>query len=285
MVKKRKLGASVIYAALSHPLRKRIIDKIRESGRAGFKDLKEELQVSVGTLYYHIESLGDLITQDSERKYILTDKGAMALKMFESDEERLESMEEVGGPLESPFIGYLKAFFLPKWLFAYISSSPKRGLMEALVIMALGSISSRVAGLEPILFFYNSRPRVPPYQIFFEFWAGWIVVFLLCEVLTYVLYRRREEHLSLLSGVAFSYLPMVGYSLVWGLCKFFYPELLLNPLVWRVFMLILQVWSMGLLSIAISISKALRIDRAAVVSFLIQYLNIFYVLIFVIRFF
>lgn len=275
----------MIYAALSHPLRKRIIDKIRESGRAGFKDLKEELQVSVGTLYYHIESLGDLITQDSERKYILTDKGVMALKMFESDEERLESMEEVGGPLESPFIGYLKAFILPKWLFAYISSSPKRGLIEALVIIALGSISSRVAGLEPILFFYNSRPRVPSYQIFFEFWAGWIVVFLLCEVLTYVLYRRREEHLSLLSGVAFSYLPMVGYSLVWGLCKFFYPELLLNPLAWRVLMLILQVWSMGLLSIAISISKALRIDRAAVVSFLIQYLNIFYVLIFVIKFF
>ena len=285
MVKKRKRGASMIYAALSHPLRKRIIDKIRESGRAGFKDLKEELQVSVGTLYYHIESLGDLITQDSERKYILTDKGVMALKMFESDEERLESMEEVEGPPESPFIGYLKAFFLPKWLFAYISSSPKRGLIEALVIIALGSISSRVAGLEPILFFYNSRPRVPSYQIFFEFWAGWIVVFLLCEVLTYVLYRRREEHLSLLSGVAFSYLPMVGYSLVWGLCKFFYPELLLNPLAWRVLMLILQVWSMGLLSIAISISKALRIDRAAVVSFLIQYLNIFYVLIFVIKFF
>jgi DNA-binding transcriptional ArsR family regulator len=274
-----------MYAALSHPIRKRIIDKIRESGRAGFKDLKEELQVSVGTLYYHIDSLGDLITQDSERKYILTDKGVMALKMFESDEERLESMEEVGGPPESPFIGYLKAFFLPKWLFAYISSSPKRGLMEALVIMAMGSFSSLVAGLEPILFFYNSRPRVSPYQIFLEFWVGWIVVFLLCEVLTYVLYRRREEHLSLLSGVAFSYLPMVGYSLVWGLCKFFYPELLLNPLAWRVLMLILQVWSMGLLSIAISISKALRIDRAAVVSFLIQYLNIFYVLIFVVSFF
>lgn len=274
-----------MYAALSHPIRKRIIDKIRESGRAGFKDLKEELQVSVGTLYYHIDSLGDLITQDSERKYILTDKGVMALKMFESDEERLESMEEVGGPPESPFIGYLKAFFLPKWLFAYISSSPKRGLMEALVIMALGSFSSLVAGLEPILFFYNSRPMVPSYQIFFEFWVGWIVVFLLCEALTYVLYRRREEHLSLLSGVAFSYLPMVGYSLVWGLCKFFYPEILLNPLAWRVLMLILQVWSMGLLSIAISISKALRIDRAAVVSFLIQYLNIFYVLIFVVSFF
>ena len=285
MFKKRKSRASTVYAALSHPIRKRIIDKIRENGRAGFKDLKDELQVSVGTLYYHIESLGDLITQDSEKKYILTDKGMTALKMIESDEERFESMEEVGGPAESPFIGYLKAFFLPKWLFAYISSSPKMGLMEALVIIAIGSFSSLVAGLEPILFFYNSRPRFSSYPLLLEFWAGWIVAFLLCEALTYVIYRRREEHLSLLSGVAFSYLPMVGYSLFWGLCKFFYPELLLNPMAWRVLMLILQVWSMGLLSIAISISKALRIDRAAVVSFLIQYLNIFYVLIFVVKVF
>ena len=240
--------------------------------------------MSVGTLYYHIDSLGDLITQDRDRKYVLTDKGLMALRMLESDEERLESMR-VEEPRELPFIADLQAFFLPKWLFAYISSSPRRGLMEALAIMTLGSLSSLVAGLEPILFFYNSRPTVPPYQIFFEFWASWIVVFLLCEALTYLIYRKKEEHLSLLSGVAFSYLPMIGYSLLWGLSGFLLPGLLVYPLAWRVLMLALQVWSMGLLSIAISTSKALRIDRAAVVSFLIQYLNIFYVLIFVVRFF
>ncbi len=273
----------MIYAALSHPIRKRIVDKIREDGKVGFKDLKEELHVSVGTLYYHLDSLGDLITQDSDRKYMLTDKGLMALKMFDSNEERLES-RMIKRPLTPSLVNYLMGFFLPKWLFAYLSSSPRRGLMEALAILTIGSTSSMVAGLEPILFFYNSRPRIPSYQIFLEFWVDWIVIFVLCEALTYLFYRRSEEHLSLLSGVAFSYLPMIGYSLIWWLCKVLDPRLLLNPLAWRVLMLVLQVWSIGLLSIAISISKALRIDRAAVVSFLIQYLNIFYVLLFMIEF-
>ena len=60
-----------IYAAFSHPIRKTIVDLMAKNERIGFRDLKEELNVSVGTLYYHLDTLGDLVTQDKKRKYIL----------------------------------------------------------------------------------------------------------------------------------------------------------------------------------------------------------------------
>ncbi len=56
-----------VYSALGHPLRKKIVVILGEKQRAGFKDLKDALSVSVGTLYLHLEMLGDLIEQDGEK--------------------------------------------------------------------------------------------------------------------------------------------------------------------------------------------------------------------------
>ncbi len=60
--------SSKLHAALGHPLRKSIIEYLDDAGEAGFKDLKQRLGVTVGTLYYHLEILGDLVTQNSQRE-------------------------------------------------------------------------------------------------------------------------------------------------------------------------------------------------------------------------
>lgn len=43
-------GPPRVYIAISHPLRRRILDIISESGRVGFKDLKSALNISVGAI-------------------------------------------------------------------------------------------------------------------------------------------------------------------------------------------------------------------------------------------
>jgi len=52
-----------IYKVLGHPHRKRIIEMIGEKGKCSSKELLENLNISTGAFYYHIDSLGDLITQ------------------------------------------------------------------------------------------------------------------------------------------------------------------------------------------------------------------------------
>jgi len=273
-----------IYAALSHPIRKAIVDLMAKNGRVGFRDLKDKLNVSVGTLYYHIDTLGDLVTQDKKRKYVLTEKGKLALKIFASSQETLQDR---GIKVEKPpqtLFNRISSIVLPKHLFAYLSSTPRKRIIEATAIIALGSWLLAEARLEPILLFFNSRPTIPTYMIPIEFFASWLIIYALSDILSFLIYRRKEEHLTLLSGTAFSLAPIILYAFVWAVIKAVSPIFLLNNLFWWGFLLICQIWSVGLLSIAISISKALRIDRAAVISFLIQYLNIVYVLFFVFKF-
>lgn len=273
-----------VYEALSHPIRKRIVDLIEENGRIGFRDLKNGLKISVGTLYYHLDALGDLVAQDAERKYVLTEKGRLAIKMFASSEESLEAFEGEKKPSSLSLIGRLRAVILPRQLFAYVSSAPRRHIVEALAVVAFGSWILAEAKLEPILLFFNSRTTAAPYFIIIQFWITWIIVYALSEALSYFIYRRKEEHLSLLSGTAFSFIPLIFYAFLWFLIKSVSPDLLLNTILWWGLLLVCQIWSVGLLSIAISVSKGLRIDKAAVISFLIQYLNIVYVLVFVMKF-
>ena len=84
-----------VYSAIGHPARKKIVEILGEKQRLGFKDLKDALKVSVGTVYFHLEILGDLIAQDNDRKYFLTEKGRRALKLIGSGEKHMEASESM----------------------------------------------------------------------------------------------------------------------------------------------------------------------------------------------
>jgi len=48
-----------------------------EQGKMGFKELRSNLGLGVGTVYYHLDMLSDFITQDKSRKYSLNDRGQL----------------------------------------------------------------------------------------------------------------------------------------------------------------------------------------------------------------
>jgi hypothetical protein len=77
---------------LGHPLRRDIIRFLGEKRRSGFTELKSTLKVSVGTLYYNIDLLWDLVTQDVNKKCILTPKGQIAYNILIESEEKFNSL-------------------------------------------------------------------------------------------------------------------------------------------------------------------------------------------------
>ena len=67
---------SKYHTLLRDPTRRKIIEILAEQGKVGFKELKQILGLGVGTVYYHLDMLSEFITQDKNRKYMLTTAAA-----------------------------------------------------------------------------------------------------------------------------------------------------------------------------------------------------------------
>lgn len=128
-----------IYQALGNPHRRNIIMILGENPDGlTFSELRKRLNLSVGTLYYNLDQLEDLIYQKSDRRYALSEKGLLAYKMLKDDLERIKgekSTDTMG--LSSK----LQAVFFPRWFFMFLES--RRNLMPLLAAMVLltGSIA------------------------------------------------------------------------------------------------------------------------------------------------
>lgn len=197
-----------IYKALSHPGRTRIIEVIGKKGKSGFKELHENLKVSVGTLYYHIDMLDNLITQDSQRKYILTEKGKFAYKLIETMGEKISSfslteIEKRKGP-RSSFFRALRRIFLPARFFLHLSSRPIQYFPTTAVIIAFGAWIATQARLEYILIFPDTSSSVTPTLMAASFVISWLIFFSLCNLLVILFFHRKHGNLALLVGSAFS---------------------------------------------------------------------------------
>jgi len=68
------------YGLLKDPTRRKIIEILGDQGKSGFKDLRENLGLGVGTIYYHLDMLSDFVIQDKHRKYLLNDQGRLLYK-------------------------------------------------------------------------------------------------------------------------------------------------------------------------------------------------------------
>lgn len=267
-----------VYKALGHPHRKKIIEIIGEKGRSGFKELHENLNISVGALYYHIDMLNHLITQDDQRKYILTERGKLAYKLLKTQDERLSSLSltEVKKPESAwtSFLATLQQIFIPGRLFLYISNQPIQGIPLTAVIVAFGTWIAAQAGLEFILVFPNSLSKTSPPLIATSFVVSWLILFTLCDFMTIILFKRKGGNLTLLIESAFSLLPLLLFSCIW------YSSRILNfsftTVEATLLLLPFQAWTIAMMSTAISLSKGLRIDKAALICFIAVYINLTY---------
>ena len=266
--------SSRLYAILSHPMRREIIRILGERGVVGFTELRRLLKTSVGTLYYHFDVLGDLITQDERRKYRLTERGRLAYRTLMGEGEGLKAEEEMG-----PARAFLASLLAPRGLFTHLYSSPLRFVPQAAMILIYGAWAFSQSGLEPVGIFITPRAAASSSLVMVEFLVGWLAISLFSEFLSLLLFGRRGGELDLLVGIAFSLLPLLVF-----------PSLLLlninlglglplagNPAL-DILFFILQAWTLCLLTTAIASAKGLRIDRAAIISLTVLYLNIGYIL-------
>jgi DNA-binding transcriptional ArsR family regulator len=263
---------SKFYSALGNPYRRQIVQLLREKRKLGFKELHEALKISVGALYHHLDMLEGIVAQDPDRKYVLTDQGRLTIETFSVSEEKVAAWH--AQTVQETRLGFFSTeILLGRTLFNYLNEEPLRSLPFAILIVAFGGWVSSQTRLEPLLLFYFS-PSAGTVSAWFllMFPIGWLVTFTMADILSIVVFHRRGDDLRLLNGTAFAMLPLLIVPGLFSLVQTFSPGAvgylaILLPI-------ILQAWVVCLLASAVSISKGLKLERAALISLGVVYLNI-----------
>jgi DNA-binding transcriptional ArsR family regulator len=269
---------SKFYSALGNPYRRQIVQLLREKRKLGFKELHQALKISVGALYHHLDMLEGIVAQESDRKYVLTDRGRSAIETFSVSEEKIA----VGGapPIRETGLGLVsKEVLFGRTLFNYLNEEPLRSLPLAILIVAFGGWVSSQTKLEPLLLFYLTPSSATGSGWFLlMFPIGWLVTFALADVLSTIVFHRRGDDLRLLNGTAFAMLPLLIVPGLFSLVQLLSPGRLggFSVVLLPIF---LQAWVVCLLSSAVSIAKGLKLERAALISLGVVYLNILVLLV------
>jgi len=245
------------YTLLREPARRKIVEVLGDQGKVSFKELRESLGLGVGTIYYHLDMLSDFLTQDKHRKYLLNDRGRLLYKILK--EGTLPPTLEIGEAFSHR---------LGRWLFLspifMKTVRPERLLPVSILVLAFGAFGAALAKVEPLLFFYF--PSTHKFEtIVILFFFHWIGLFLLSDLLVYLLYRRVGGDLQLLTCLGISSFPLALFPYVYMIA----PDNIA-----KYFLLALQVWGLLLLSSALCFGKGLRLDKSFVVSLTILYFNI-----------
>jgi DNA-binding transcriptional ArsR family regulator len=260
------------YALLKDPTRRRILEILGSRGKIGFKELREALGVGVGTVYYHLDMLSDFIEQDKQRKYQLNARGQMLYRVLKD-----------GNVPASLQISEALSHRAAKWLFLSpifaMTAEPLRFLPISALIMVLGAWGAAAAKLEPALLFYFEGSTRSPTNISALFIFNWIGLFLFAETLAIALFRRVGNDLQLFTCIGLAALPMAVYPYLYLAAPSFLEALALSS--WELLktlrysvLVVLQVWSILLISAAICYGKGLRLDKGILISLTATYVNI-----------
>ncbi len=270
-----KPGESIskFYSALGNPYRRQIVQLLREKRKLGFKELHQALKISVGALYHHLDMLEGIVAQDHDRKYVLTDQGRSAVETFSVSEEKI-TVGQAQGVKETRLGFFSEEILLGRTLLNYLNADPLRSLPLAILIVAFGGWVSSQTRLEPLLLFYLTPSSGTVSALFLlMFPIGWLVTFIVADILSTVLFHRRGDDLRLLNGTAFAMLPLLIVPGLFSLTQLLSPgrSLGYTAILLPIF---LQAWVVCLLASAVSVSKGLKLERAALISLGVVYLNI-----------
>jgi hypothetical protein len=188
------------YRALDHPARRRIVELLGMKDSMAFSELRAETGLPVGTLYYHLDVLRGLVTQDEGRRYLLSKDG---VKLYSSLADR-EGLPQRPSPPS--------ARVLPGWAFSNLSSSLPWAAASWVTVAVLGAALSYVGGQALILmqFGVSVFPDWVDVALFPSSMAAYSAY---CLLSSYLISGRGTGAGGLLAG-GVAYSPYLAFPLV-----------------------------------------------------------------------
>ncbi|MHA2494911.1 MAG: hypothetical protein ACXAEI_05430 [Candidatus Hodarchaeales archaeon] len=259
-----------IHGALAHSFRRDLIRFIGDMYYVPFKELQETMQAGPGTLYYHLKKCKGLITQDLEKRYILTPEGERARAYLDRDSNFTFSGIP---PSADTLLNRLFRLVLPVQVFRQIIVGPRTVLESAgvLLVLILLAIQAEMGVIpmffDPELFF--GAPLVP-IQVVLSAVILWVVLEITIFVATPV--EKINPSSELFLGVPFALLPLGVLPLLYVILDMTDMTNLLSEPSMLLLQLFLQIWTIGLLTRMVQVTKSLPMEKALVPVLLSCYL-------------
>ena len=251
-----KRSTPEIWKALSNQIRRDLLCFIGEKQIVSFTEIQEKFQMKVGTLYHHLDTLGELISQNYMKKYLLTEKGKRAFALIEDElDVSAPSLQAYGR------FSFLHNVFL-RPVFKFISNDAVRSLGFTLMIFIGLAVTTYFLSVTPIFLFPSFIS--PSYFAPVYFLASVSITYIVCEVLTILIFRKSSNKLALFQSIIIIQIPLILLCLLESLVfQSEYPPSLFQIDVWFIVVLIIvQLIFIGFLVEAIIIIKELRMEKA-----------------------
>jgi hypothetical protein len=255
------------------PNRARIIVTIGSRGSASFTDLKSELGIGVGTLYYHLDALPKYVAQNSTKQYVLTDAGTRAYDFLKNDAPQAKPVPR------RPFrlFDFLREVLFFESYVENLASDPVSSAGPAVGIVLLLCLLSATLRVEPTMLILRLEAVIPGYGVEAAL-LSWFIVF--AVMASAIATMRVHVNLgALMAAAALAFIPMLVLMTMTGFMRIFKISALgalytvhAYPLMEVVF----AAWAAYILTLALRASARLSVERSLVVALTMLLINVGY---------
>jgi hypothetical protein len=245
---------------------------IGDQGAVSYTDLTE-LGLEPGTLYFHLDNLSKsddpLVSRTGNKLYSLTELGQAAYDIVQQSEDQVHAVVATR-ERESTTRDLVLDILAMKPIVKRIQSDPLRFFFEIVIFLGLYGFFAAEVGLLPVFLFFLQGVFDTGVTILAALLA-WITTFLLVEVLSIPILRKRGLSRGLSASVPMAFVPHLLVVLMW----YFIPTLsVLSGWPLTILLTVVISWSTYILTIALAKAKTVRSSRAAIVTLIVTNLNI-----------
>lgn len=254
---------SKVLVALGHEKRRRIVRLLGERGALSVSELKREMKISTGSLYHNISLLGDLVGQEKDRKYVLTERGRRVNELLNSG-VLSEAREPFGGRLRG-----LADFLIPRWFFLSLAES-KFAMIAIMTMVLVGGAFLAYPTNSTIVLLMVERTNSNQILQSLSLPISWLVV---STILLAVFARRdftSQSSRSFISSSAISYIPQVLYLVLEASLR---GTVIGSPILFDVASLLFSGLGVCMLSAALSVNLKVPTRSALIACFVIFYVS------------
>lgn len=263
----KKQSSPEIWKALSNQIRRDLLCFIGERRIVTFTEIQDRFQMKVGTLYHHLDTLGSLITQDSTKRYFLTEKGKRSYALIEDELDVSAPSHVVYGRLA--FLHYV--FLRP--IYKFIKNDPFRSLGFTILLYTGLLVATYYLSAVPIFLFPSFI--TPDFVAPFIFMITTAVTYLICEGILSLVFRKKANKLALLQSIIVVQIPIMLLTLIQSLVfEYEFPISLFDLDVWFIILIfVMQLIFVALLLEAIVVIKEIRFEKAGLTALFVVFIT------------
>ena len=236
------------------------------------------MKVSTGTIYHHLDTLSQLIEQNSDKKYYLTELGLHAYESLKSNIDDIITPDFSKKEFKSPILkGLLR--LTPKKYINYNNDFKIKVLVVSTIITLTGAILCGLNGTFPFFLYFASilfqveiTAVVFKFLLSIAFIGNLFLYFLINEGICRIFYKKKENSFKFLLSFAIIMFPLDIYLLLHLIListnAFTFSSIRILD---NVLLILFQVWSLWLLTYNLSVNKKLKIENSLIVALLVHY--------------